>query len=285
MSTRKILFLVVAAAFILVTVSPVLAGDDKQLTVFAIVKVKSNKAMQARQEMLKLVPLTRLEPGCINYDMHVSVGTTPGTEYTEDPTLYMFYENWRSREDWDLHMQMPYLTDWFNMCNGVGQEPVCESLDITIYEMYKMPTNPVFRGKVLPDLKERYTLSARVFVKSKDDCPPEFPDCADRARKEMLSLVPLTHTEPGCVDYRMHVNLNQENGSQNPLSYLFYENWYDFHVWYYDHMNASYLVRWFDMAPQLTTEIRLQGWRMMNFCEIHNADNSCSYVQGNKKGK
>ena len=260
---RKILFLLIAAVFLFVAVTPVLAGDNKNFIVSAIVKVKPGYEKKAKAEMLKLVPLTRSEPGCIQYDMHVNVGTTPEDYLKENPRLYMFYEIWRSREDWDLHMEMPYLVKWFNLANKI-----CEGIDITIWEMLKLPTNPTFRGQENPDPKEQYTLMARVHVKAKGDCgASNIPDCIDRSWKEMLSLVPLTHIEPGCVNYEMHVNLDMNTMGRNPREIMFYENWYDFNVWYYDHMNASYLVRWFDMAPQVTTGIELTGWKKMAFCE------------------
>ena len=44
---------------------------------------------------------TRSEEGCINYDLHQS---------KEDLSRFMFYENWKSQEDLDKHLQMPYLT-------------------------------------------------------------------------------------------------------------------------------------------------------------------------------
>jgi len=260
---RKILFLVTAAVFLFVAITPVLAGDNKNFIVSAIVKVKPGHEKLAKCEMLKLVPLTRSEPGCIQYDMPVSVGTTPEDYKKENPRLYMFYEIWRSREDWDLHMQMPYLVNWFNLANKI-----CEGIDITIWEMLKLPTNPTFRGQVNPDPKEQYTLMARVHIKAKGDCAGVgIPDCIDRSWKEMLSLVPLTHIEPGCVNYEMHVNLDMNTMGRNHREIMFYENWYDFNVWYYDHMNASYLVRWFDMAPLVTTAIELTGWKKMAFCE------------------
>jgi quinol monooxygenase YgiN len=229
----------------------------------ALVHVKAGKEDKALKEMRKLVPLTREEPGCINYDMHVSVGTTPETYMKENPRLYMFYENWRSREDWDLHMQMPYLQRWMNEI----APKVTESITLTIWEMLSLPTNPTFRGQENPDPRYQYTLMALVHVR--DQCLADLANvnCPDRASKEMLSLVPLTHTEPGCINYEMHVNLDMDTMGRNPREVMFYENWYDFNVWFYDHMNASYLVRWFDMAPKLTTSIDLTGWKRIDFKE------------------
>ncbi|GAC1355825.1 MAG: putative quinol monooxygenase [Variovorax sp.] len=46
-----------------------------------------------------IVP-TRQEPGCIEYQFHVSA---------EDPNHFMFYENWVSREVLAEHIAMPYI--------------------------------------------------------------------------------------------------------------------------------------------------------------------------------
>jgi quinol monooxygenase YgiN len=267
MWSRKTLFFLLAIMFLFVVSTPILAGDypgdNKMITVSAIVKVKPGNEKIAKEEMLKLVPLTRREPGCIQYDMHVNVGTEENDYLKEDPKLYMFYENWRSRQDWDLHMDMPYLKRWFDM-----SKDVCENIDITIWEMLKLPTSPVFRGLKNPDPKEQYTLMARVHIKPKDACGQyKIPDCVDRSWKEMLSLVPLTHLEPGCINYEMHVNLDMNTMGRNHREIMFYENWYDFKVWKYDHMLANYLKAWFALAPNVTTGIELTGWKMMDFIQ------------------
>ncbi len=210
-----------------------------------------------------MVPLTRREPGCIQYDMHINVGTEPNDYMKENPRLFMFYEIWRSREDWDLHMNMPYLKRWFDMSKNV-----CEGIDITIWEMLKLPSSPVFRGLKNPDPKEQYTLLARVHIKPKDACLQyKIPDCVDRSWKEMLALVPLTHVEPGCINYEMHVNLDMNTMGRNHREIMFYENWYDYKVWKYDHMGANYLKAWFAMAPNVTTAIELTGWKLMDFIQ------------------
>ena len=183
--------------------------------------------------------------------MHVNVGTEEDNYMVENPRKYMFYEIWRSREDWDKHMAMPYLESWFKK-----SEEVCESIDLYLWEKVDLPTNPVFHGGELPDPKEKYTLLALVDVKE---------GCEDRAWKEMLALVPYTHTEPGCMQYDMHVNLDRDTMARNPRLVLYYENWYDFRVWKVDHMQASYLVRWFEYSPQVTTSIELTGWKMIDF--------------------
>jgi quinol monooxygenase YgiN len=260
---KRGVILILALAFVLGVASFAFAGDNKNFIVLAIVKVKPGNENLAKEEMLKLVPLTRREPGCIQYDMHVNVGTEPNDYMKENPRLYMFYEIWRSREDWDLHMNMPYLKRWFDMSKNV-----CEGIDIDLWEMLKMASNPVFRGLKNPDPKEQYTLMARVHIKPKDACGQyKIPDCVDRSWKEMLSLVPLTHLEPGCINYEMHVNLDMNTMGRNHREIMFYENWYDFKVWKYDHMLANYLKAWFALAPNVTTGIELTGWKMMDFTQ------------------
>jgi len=209
-----------------------------------------------------VLPQTRQEPGCINYDMHEGVGTEPNDYMTKKDGYFMFYENWRSREDWDKHMKMPYLKEWSELCDKICAEPP----EVTIWEMIESPSNPVFRG-TLPG-PEKYTLSALVSVREKGACvSAKIPDCVDRSYKEMLALVPLTHLEPGCINYEMHVGLNMGDNARNYRKYLFYENWYDFKVWKYDHMGASYLVNWFNLVPIVTEPVKgavLEGWKMIS---------------------
>jgi quinol monooxygenase YgiN len=280
---RKTLCLLVVGAFFFGAIGISFAGDNngKKITVFARIKVKPARADEVKDFLLKKVlPQTRQEPGCINYDMHEGVGTEPNNYLQKTPGYFMFYENWRSRQDWDKHMNMPYLQEWSALCNGTpGKEGVCaEPPEVTIWEMIDSPSNPVFRG-FLPG-PEKYTLSALVSIKDKLDptCtqvqlpspyPPSarIPDCVDRSYKEMLALVPLTHLEPGCINYEMHVGLNMSDNARNYRKYLFYENWYDFKVWKYDHMRAAYLVNWFNLVPIVTEPVNgavLEGWKMIS---------------------
>lgn len=226
-------------------------GDNQELVVLSLNYIKEGCEEKARDALLSLVPLTNREPSCLFYQMHVNVGTEDDNYMVENPRLYMFYEIWRSRADWDKHMEMSYLEDWSNMAGKV-----CESWELYIWERVKLPTNPIFRGGKLPDPKETYTLLALVDVKE---------GCEDRAWKENLALVPYTHTEPGCMSYEMHINLDMDTMLKNPRKLMFYENWYNFKVWKHEHMQAEYLKRWFDFAPQVTHKIDLTGWKKIDF--------------------
>ncbi len=74
---------------------------DKICTVIAYFFAKPEKRGELEEILRGLVDRTREEPGCINYDLHQS---------DDDPNVFVFYENWRSRSDWDEHNQKPFLT-------------------------------------------------------------------------------------------------------------------------------------------------------------------------------
>jgi len=249
---RKISLLVTLNVLMALAVSSsVFAGDNKKLTVVAVVHVKPGFEKQVEQELLKLVPLTRKEPGCLQYDMHVNIDLDT---LKVNPKMYLFYENWRSREDWNIHMKMSYLKKWFDMA-----PEMTEKIELTIWEMKEVNTNPTFRG-VIPDPSKQFSLMAQLSIK------PEF---VDAAHKEMISLIPLTHLESGCINYDMHVNLDMDTMTPKPTKVLFYENWYDYKIWKTEHMKADYLVKWFDKAPQMTDKIDLTGWQLIHFSEAY----------------
>ena len=84
--------------------NPVLAqtkdSGSAPLTIVAQLKAKPGKEKELQQVLQALVEPTRHEEGIINYDMHVS---------NEDPGLFVFYENWRTKDEWDRHMKSPHL--------------------------------------------------------------------------------------------------------------------------------------------------------------------------------
>ena len=70
------------------------------LTILAQITAAEGKADLVRTELEKLIPITRAEEGCIQYDLHVD---------NENPGFFVFYENWESRELWQTHMGAPHL--------------------------------------------------------------------------------------------------------------------------------------------------------------------------------
>ncbi len=70
------------------------------LTVVATFKAKPGKEALLRQELLALIPTTRKEPGCVNYDLH---------QATDNPGHFLFHENWTSKPHLDDHLARPHL--------------------------------------------------------------------------------------------------------------------------------------------------------------------------------
>lgn len=77
--------------------------DNNQLTVIARILVKPEKKEFVKNELLKLIEPTRKEEGCINYDLH---------QDNENENLFLFYENWSSRELWQKHINSSHISDY-----------------------------------------------------------------------------------------------------------------------------------------------------------------------------
>jgi quinol monooxygenase YgiN len=94
----------------------------KTVTVLALVKAKEGMEETVRQELLSLVKPTRSEPGSISYNLH---------QATDDKSLFMFYENWKSMEDLDRHRGMPHLKAFREKADNLLAKPI----EVTLYEM------------------------------------------------------------------------------------------------------------------------------------------------------
>jgi quinol monooxygenase YgiN len=79
------------------------------LTIVADIKVNPAQAQLIKAELEKLVPITRSEAGCIQYDLH---------QDNTDPSHFLFYESWESRELWQTHMNAPHLAAYMQATEG-----------------------------------------------------------------------------------------------------------------------------------------------------------------------
>lgn len=80
-----------------------------KLTIVANIHAKPDKVDLVRSELLKLVPITRAEQGCIQYDLH---------QDNANPAHFVFYENWESRDLWQTHMNAPHLAAYMAATEG-----------------------------------------------------------------------------------------------------------------------------------------------------------------------
>lgn len=92
------------------------------VTVIAKIRARPGREDEVRQELLKLVEPTRAEDGCLNYDLHVS---------DSDPCVFVFYENWTSREALDRHAKSPHLKAW----GDKQPDMLAHGVEVNLYEM------------------------------------------------------------------------------------------------------------------------------------------------------
>ncbi len=90
-----------------------------RLTIIANIHAKADKVELVKAELQKLIPITRGEQGCIQYDLH---------QDNENPAHFTFYENWDNRELWQKHMNAPHLAAYMAATEGAVE-------DFTLNEM------------------------------------------------------------------------------------------------------------------------------------------------------
>ena len=93
--------------------------DDKQLTITASILAKPEKRELVKQSLLKLIPPTLAEEGCLNYDLH---------EDLENPNRFFFYENWATRQHWLNHNDSTHIAAHKQATEGAVVEVVIHQL-------------------------------------------------------------------------------------------------------------------------------------------------------------
>lgn len=83
------------------------------LTILARITASEGKEGLIRDELERLIPLTRAEAGCLQYDLHVD---------TTNPRVFVFYETWESRDLWQTHMKAPHLAAYQQATDGAVAE-------------------------------------------------------------------------------------------------------------------------------------------------------------------
>ena len=82
---------------------------SKSLTIVGRIEVNVDQIDFVKAELLKLIPITLKEEGCIQYDLH---------QDNDNPAIFLFYENWESRELWQQHMNNLHLTQYLKATEG-----------------------------------------------------------------------------------------------------------------------------------------------------------------------
>ena len=80
-----------------------------RLTIVARIEAKADRIERVKSELQKLVAPTLKEAGCIQYDLH---------QDNENPAVFLFYENWESRELWQAHMNSSHIAAYAKAKEG-----------------------------------------------------------------------------------------------------------------------------------------------------------------------
>ncbi len=70
------------------------------LTIVATIQALPGKEDIVEKALLAVIAPTLAEPGCLQYDLHRDL---------QKPGLFLYYENWATREEWDAHMLSDHL--------------------------------------------------------------------------------------------------------------------------------------------------------------------------------
>lgn len=79
------------------------------LTIIAKLQAETDKIDLLRVELLKLIAPTRMEKGCIRYDLH---------QDNSNPELFIFVESWENRQLWQAHMNSAHLQAYTQATKG-----------------------------------------------------------------------------------------------------------------------------------------------------------------------
>jgi quinol monooxygenase YgiN len=70
------------------------------LTLLATFQARPETREELARRLQEMVPLTRTEPGCLRYDLHVD---------REDDNRFVFVETWADEAAWGVHMDTAHV--------------------------------------------------------------------------------------------------------------------------------------------------------------------------------
>jgi quinol monooxygenase YgiN len=89
--------------------------SDNSFIGVARLQFHSNKVEEVKKGLINLAHLTRQEPGCKSYELHQS---------SDDESAFLIYEEWKSTDDLDKHMNSTHFKAWQEKSTGWEAKPV-----------------------------------------------------------------------------------------------------------------------------------------------------------------
>ncbi len=88
--------------------------NDEKIVLIARLKVKKGKEAEAKRAALAIVPDSRSEEGCLNYDFHQAI---------DDATIFFWHETWANKSALDAHFKKPYFAELGAKLKEIAEEP------------------------------------------------------------------------------------------------------------------------------------------------------------------
>ncbi len=89
------------------------------ITIVAKIVAKTDSVEAVKAELLKLIPPTRKEDGCIEYDLH---------QDNLDPAVFIFYETWESAASVEKHVSTDHYRVYIKALDGMLEEKVVNKM-------------------------------------------------------------------------------------------------------------------------------------------------------------
>lgn len=99
--------------------------SNSLLTIVARIKAKPGLEARMQQDLISLLAPTRAESGCVTFDL---------LKDTNDPTVFVLYENWKDQAALDAHFQQPYVKRVLQAYEETLAQPI-EVLSLTKLEL------------------------------------------------------------------------------------------------------------------------------------------------------
>lgn len=90
------------------------------ITIVAHMSIAARTRDEILREAETFVAQTRSEPGCIDFYLH---------ESADDPTKFVWYENFRDQSAVDSHVGSAHVAGWFRLLDRLGAS--------NAYEVYR----------------------------------------------------------------------------------------------------------------------------------------------------
>ena len=92
----------------------------KPLVLVATIQARPGHEDSVGSALQALVEPTLAEAGCRQYDLHADLHT---------PGLFLFYEIWSTRADWEAHNGSEHIASMLRETQGLIEDPIISQLE------------------------------------------------------------------------------------------------------------------------------------------------------------